>query len=105
MQIRLKIIKISISLLLLARFYLLLSKKEISIDNAIEYGKQDNINFSEYKSTIKPIAIYNLKRDSTYDHIYYNKLNQNKVKHINFIQLYKQINLAKSHGIYGIAFY
>lgn len=77
---------------------------EINIDNQLEYGKEDNIDFSKYSTTIKPLVIYNP---------FINLINNNldihnkQFENNNLIndQLEKHINFANSHGIYGFGFY
>ena len=105
---------------------------EIEIDNRIkEYKYESNINFSAYKTEIKPIAIYFpniylndfLKKLSTLNSndnilLYYNRINN--VSYSNFSRdnadlilnrdykylfIVNQINLAKMHGIYGFGIY
>ena len=79
-------------------YFILKSKTEIIIDNKLNFTKEDNINFSKYKTNINAIALY-------YPEIYLNSetniLNDNEI--INNIK--EQITLAKNHGIYGFAFY
>jgi len=79
--------------------------KEIDIGNPTKYY-ENNLNFSEYSTTIKPIVIYNLdynildnKPNNNMDDKHLNKENLIKIK------LEGDINFAKSHGIYGFAFY
>lgn len=72
---------------------------KIDIDNKFDISLyENNINFSNYISEIKPIAIYYLENTRV------NKLSKNIMKSINDTLLEK-INLAKSHGIYGFAVY
>ena len=89
-------------------FLTILLKKEINIENPKKFFEND-IDFSGYSTSIKPIAIYNLD----FNIMDYNpnsniddktkKLNEKHSIIIN--QLEEQINFAKSHGIYGFAFY
>ena len=69
-KIFISFIKIFITILSLVFFiinrYNYLSKKEINIDNQFEYIKEDNLDFSKYSSTIKPIALYNSEINLTY---------------------------------------
>lgn len=77
-----------------------------------------NNNFSNFSSSIKPIALYypefsNFNINFTYlrnnnDHNYNIDINQDDLIDINKDKIQKiknQINLAKSHGIYGFAIY
>ena len=94
-----KLIIIFFSTLFFCRNYFILkSKTEIIIDNKLNFTKEDNVNFSNYKTNIKAIALY-------YPQIYYNN-ETNILKDNNVINNIKeQITLAKNHGIYGFAFY
>ena len=129
-------LKISIFLLLLSVKYIILENKIIvNIDNNIdekEYEK--NINFSEYTTDIKIIAMYHPNYQCI--QVNFNKTkvllnewtNINKAKPLfeshhqprkpgdiqNYLEYYnlsepesilKQIELAKSHGIYGFGIY
>ena len=107
---------------------------EIEIDNEINISKyEENIDFSNYTSNIKVISLYlpiyySTKNDECYlnDFDYWEKFNnikslykehnqqrkQGDIK--NYLDYYdltkpevikKQVNLAKSHGIYGFAIY
>ena len=101
------IILYSIVMLFKRDFLTLLLKKEINIGNPTKYS-ENYMDFSEYSTTIKPIALYNID---------FNIINQNKNIFINnkkfnkesiiiiIKQLKEHINFAKSHGIYGFAFY
>ena len=106
MKYNIKIIFISnlTILLFIFSFSIHFLKIEINIDNVLEYHKEDNIDFSNYSTTIKPIAIYN-----PFINIINNgqKIHNLKSNNNNLIneQLEKHINFAKSHGIYGFAFY
>ena len=72
---------------------------KVDIDNKFEISLfENNVNFSNYISDLKPIAIY------FFEYMFYNKFSQYKSKSINDTLL-EQIDLAKSHGIYGFAFY
>ena len=103
-------IKIFISILSSVFFiinrYNYLSKKEINIDNQFEYIKEDNLDFSKYSSTIKPIALYNseinLINDNSINIKRKLKLNEDDLI-IKYLE--NEINLAKTHGIYGFGFY
>ena len=76
--------------------YNISKKAKINTDNRINFFNEDNINFSGYNTTIKAVAIYNIK---------FNSINEIKINN-KFIKLLKQqIKLALSHGIYGFAFY
>ena len=70
----------------------------------MKYDKEDNIDFSEYSTTVKPIAIYKSDIDIENNNVNINNLKfdsyEKKIKRIK-----EEINLAKSHGIYGFAFY
>ena len=98
-----RIIIIISSLVFFCRNYFLLkSKTEIIIDNKIGIIKEYNIDFSNYNTSIKAIALFNqniLNIDETNDeekNYFNNKILINKIEN--------QINLAKNHGIYGFAF-
>ena len=84
--------------------FLIFLKQTINIDNQKVYYNEENIDFSDYSTTIKPIAIYysneNLKNDNLY--IYDSKENNSSTT---LKILEEDINFAKSHGIYGFAFY
>jgi len=99
------LIFIIIYLILFYYKYIYINIKEIikvEIDNKFEISLyENNLNFSNYLTDIKPIAIYypefnNIKYFNNY---YYNLL-KNKDNKISEIIL-KQIDLAKSHGLYG----
>ena len=84
---------------------------------------ENNINFSEYSTSIKAIALYepnNLKylANNSYQNFYYEKNIMEKKERENITKIFKnndnfqylenliyQIELAKSHGIYGFGFY
>ena len=89
-----------IVLLLTYSFLIQFLKVEIKLDNQLKYDAEDNIDFSEYSTTVKPIAIYK-------PYIASLNISNGKLNNYNQIieQLKKNINLAKSHGIYGFAFY
>ena len=86
-------------------FLTIFLKKEINIGNPAKYY-ENNLDFSKYSSTIKPIAIYNLELNII-DHISNNSDDKVLIKENKIIikNLEENINLAKSHGIYGFAFY
>ena len=66
----------------------------IEIDNILKENiYENNIDFSHYSSTIKPIAMYFPKNE-----------NSNNISLLSKI-MNKNILLAKSHGIYGFAIY
>ena len=100
---KLKILIILFSSIYLSKYILISMKTEIIIDNRINFEKEDNIDFSKFSTTIKPIALYNIsnsltninKADNDQNSIKYNTL-LNKIK--------RQIIFAKNHGIYGFAF-
>ena len=74
-------------------------KKEIYIDNKIGYDREDNIDFSGYSSTVKPIALFNVDNNIV-------KSNDFQINENNIIkELRKIFDLAINHGIYGFAFY
>ena len=91
--------------MILAKLYVLINGdllsyliKEIVSDYI---RKNKDLDFSQYSTTIKPIAIYNSKvnfrnEDKNKFELFFN----NKNKKIN-----QEINFAKSHGIYGFGFY
>ena len=97
-----KVIFITIFIVLLfnSRFLIQLLRKEINIDNKIGYDKEDDIDFSGYSSTVKPIAIYNIDNNIIKHNIF--QIKNNKII-IN--ELKKIFDLSKNHGIYGFAFY
>ena len=70
---------------------------------------ENNINFSNYLTEIKPIAMYypEYKYFNNYFKFINNFYNQNNILTDNYINeiFSKQIQLAKSHGIYGFAIY
>ena len=74
-------------------------KKEIYFDNKIGYDREDNIDFSGYSSTVKPIALFNIDKNMFKNNDF--QINNNNI--IN--ELIKIFNLAINHGIYGFAFY
>ena len=74
-------------------------KKEIYFDNKIGYDREDNIDFSGYSSTVKPIALFDVDNNIV-------KSNDFQINNNNIInELIKIFNLAINHGIYGFAFY
>ena len=104
MLFHIKLLIILFSINALKDHLLIYLKQQIDIGNPHIYDKEDNINFSYYSTTIKPIAIYysnsDLKKSNL--NIYDSKM---KIYSIKVKQLEEQINLAKSHGIYGFAFF
>ena len=99
----LKIIIIISSSLFFCRNYLILySKNEIILDNKLNITKENNIDFSNYTTSIKAISFY-------YPLIYsMNKTNNEDIylKNKTKVEIIKsQIDLAKNHGIYGFGFY
>ena len=78
-------------------------KKKVEIDNIFEVSSYEkDINFSNYLSEIKPIAIYHSELNNINNLPIYIKRNEN----IQINDIFKeQINLAKSHGIFGFAIY
>ena len=101
------IILFSIVMLFKRDFLILLLKKEINIGNPTKYG-ENRLDFSEYSTTIKPIALNNIDLNYINENknIFINNKKFNKERIIIIIkQLKEHINLAKSHGIYGFAFY
>ena len=82
----------------------LYSKINIDLDNRINSEIEDDISFSEYSSTIKPIALYNPK-DYEINNSLINIKKPIYTYDIDVKKLEDQINLAKSHGIYGFGFY
>ena len=83
--------------------YIYIKKEKIiiEIDNIFEMSLyENNINFSNYSTTIKPLTLYYP------DLIYFNQSIINILKNENeFIAqiILKQVNLARNHGIYGFA--
>ena len=87
-------------------FNIITEKNEIIIDNRMNFYKEENIDFSNYSSSIKPIAIYNfnlIAKNET-DTLICNE-RKSIIKNDIIKKLIKQIKLANSHGIYGFAFY
>ena len=76
---------------------------KVEIDNIFEVSSYEkDINFSNYLSDIKPIAIYH----SEFNNINNLTINNQRNENIQIIDLFKeQVNLAKSHGIFGFAIY
>ena len=118
-----KIIKIIIIFLVFSSFFL---NSYNYYDNKITLTNYEmNIDFSNYSTDIKEIAIYFpnfYSFNDTYFYSYKNKLenvtpkykghHQPRVLDKNYLDIYdlkvvlqKQIELAKSHGIYGFAIY
>ena len=79
-------------------------KKEIETDNLMSHEKEKNIDFSQYSTTIKPIAIYNYGTNIINETKNINNSEIN-IEDIEIKKLEEQIILAKTHGIYGFAFY
>ena len=74
---------------------------KLEIDNIFNEKYEKDINFSNFTTEIKPIAIYIPKFNQYYNESMNNKLiNQFKSELIQ-----KQIDLAKNHGIYGFGLY
>ena len=92
------IIVVCINLFIINFLHLYL-KTQIILDNKFTAEYEDDISFSEYYTTIKPITLYNPK--------YYiiNNSSINNTYDIDLKKLKDQINLAKNHGIYGFGFY
>ena len=90
-------------------FFHLFLKEKITLDNKLVPEYEDNLNFLEYNTTIKPIALYNPKNyliNSTFmDYSLRNNIEMLYIYDINAKKLNEQINLAKNHGIYGFGFY
>ena len=96
LQCYFKLIIISFSLIFLTRnLFLYFSQEEIEINNRMQFTKEEDIDFSGYSTTIKPIAIYLPETNSI------NDTNKNYI----FEKIKSHINLAKNHGIFGFAFY
>jgi len=78
-------------------------KIKVEIDNILEVSSYEkDINFSNYLSEIKPIAIYH----SEFININNLPINIQKNENMQINDIFKeQINLAKSHGIFGFAIY
>ena len=73
-------------------------KTEVNIDN-IYFSNEKSMDFSQYETSIKAIALYHSK-----NHLLSEK--DNILKNITNIEKFNNdINLAKSHGIYGFFFY
>ena len=96
LQCYFKLIIISFSLIFFTRnLFLYFSQEEIEINNRMQFTKEEDIDFSGYSTTIKPIAIYLPETNSI------NDTNKNYI----FEKIKSHINLAKNHGIFGFAFY
>ena len=96
LQCYFKLIIISFSLIFFTRnLFLYFSQEEIEINNRMQFTKEEDIDFSGYSTTIKPIAIYLPETNSV------NDTNKNYI----FEKIKSHINLAKNHGIFGFAFY
>lgn len=108
---------------------------KIDINNQkIEYEYENNIDYSNYSTKIKSIAIYypnihsfswnkvsnNLQNSVNNTFLYYNKIDENDIKknvvtsaaktsfwnnYFEYKFILKQIKLAKTHGIYGFGIY
>ena len=105
MLFKTKIIIELILLLLLTRNYLIrLLKKKIDTDNIMQIDKEENIDFSHYSTTIKAIAIYNSNINLSNECKNESKTQINNI-YYKTVKLKEYINLARSHGIYGFAFY
>lgn len=102
MLLNLKIIIVLNLFLLLftSGFLIQFLKIEINIDNQLAYDKEDNIDFSEYSTTVKPISIY--KQNTISQDISTEQFNNYNIV---MERLKNHINLAKFHGIYGFAFH
>ena len=78
------------------------NKKKVEIDNNFDISLyENNLNFSNYSTEIKPIALY----FSEYNNFNQNFINNSQTIINNYEIILKQINLAKEHGIYGFAIY
>ena len=82
------------------------NEKIIEIDNELEYSKyEEDINFENFSSKVKPIAIYYPQIiDININDFDFNKFNKNNFafnKTILFNKLRHSVTLAKNHGIYG----
>ena len=95
------LIKISFFILFSYNFNIKKSDINLDLDNEFPPIYEENINFSNYTSNIKPIALY-YPEFNNFNFNYTNKTNintnQNKIT-----KLKNQIELAKNHGIYGFA--
>ena len=92
-------------ILFIRDFLNIVFKREIHIGYPSKYF-ENNLDFSKYSSTIKPIAIYDIDFDLRNDNLNnndYELLYENNK--IIFNKLQEYINFASSHGIYGFAFY
>ena len=110
-----KIANLKLIIIIYSLFYFIINlfhlflKSKITLDNKLTPEYEDNLYFLEYNTTIKPIALYNPKNyliNSTFTNysLKYN-IEMLYIYDINAKKLSKQINLAKSHGIYGFGFY
>jgi hypothetical protein len=100
---KMRIIIIIFSSIYLSNYISLEFKSEIIIDNRLKFVKEDNMNFSKYKSMIKPIALYNPIMNLI-DRFKINFGNENIDDNIYIKILEEDINLARSHGIIGFGF-
>lgn len=95
------LLKISFFILFSYNFNIKKSDINLDLDNEFPPIYEENINFSNYTSNIKPIALY-YPEFNNFNFNYTNKTNintnQNKIT-----KLKNQIELAKNHGIYGFA--
>ena len=104
MLFQMKFLIILYSIYIIRDCLLLLLKQKINIDNPMVFYYEDNIDFFDYSTTIKPIAIYNSNENlKNYNlNIYGSNINNSLIA---LKKLEEDINFAKSHGIYGFAFY
>ena len=95
------LIKISFFILFSYNFNIKKSDINLDLDNEFPPIYEENINFSNYTSNIKPIALY-YPEFNNFNFNYTNKTNINTNQN-SITKLKNQIELAKNHGIYGFA--
>ena len=82
-------------------FYYNIEIIKVETDNIFNEKYEININFSNYSTDIKPIAIYIPK----YNQYYNESMNHKFINQFKSEIIKKQIDLANNHGIYGFAIY
>ena len=95
------LLKISFFILFSYNFNIKKSDINLDLDNEFPPIYEENINFSNYTSNIKPIALY-YPEFNNFNFNYTNKTNINTNQN-SITKLKNQIELAKNHGIYGFA--
>ena len=84
-----------------------MKKKKVDLNNKINITLyEENLNFSSYSTSIKSIALYFPDLNYNNKYLFNYKKNNEFISYSSIMKkIKKQIELAKSHGIYGFAIF